>query len=89
MPVLGEPAYFLQYAAPQDMKDRNLNPWTLGSYLQGLGGYYPNGKSKPAATHYKYWKLKVLSIDEAPTSRIPTTGGRRDIDICRWGCRNS
>ena len=48
VPVIGEPAHFLMFHAPDDMK--LMNPKTLGSFLKD--GYFPNGKGRPAATQY-------------------------------------
>ena len=54
-PVLGSPEFFVGSVAPMIAGMSKISKHTvLGLYLRG--NYYPNGKSKPAATHYGSWK---------------------------------
>lgn len=55
-PVLGDPLFFTDSVAPMhpDMGS-SWDGLTFGKYLKGT--YYPNGKDKPPASHYKRWQL--------------------------------
>ena len=65
VPVLGTPQFFVSRVVPMipDMCSAINDHKRLGQYLRGT--YYPNGKSKPPATHYVGWKSVKFKVPTA------------------------